>query len=448
MEEISSLSKVPPQNIEAEQSVLGSMFIDKEAVYKVMEILAPKDFYREAHNIIYEAIISLNEKNEAVDLITVTEELRQEKKLEQVGGVTYIASLAERMPTAANVEYYAKIVAEKSLLRMLINASTKIAQRGYEASDEVETLLDEAEQMIFSVGQRKTRDGFASIKQVLLDTFDKLEKLYQHKGQVTGVPSFLDLDRTLSGLQKSDLIICAARPAMGKTSFCLNIAQNAAINHQVPVAIFSLEMSKDQLVQRMLAAEAMIDQQKMRNGNLQEDDWNRLVHAVGPLSEAPVFIDDTPAISVMEMRAKARRLMAEHGLGLIVIDYLQLMTSHRRVDNRQQEIAQISRALKGLARELDVPVLCLSQLNRGVEQRQDKRPVMSDLLESGSIEADADVVMFIYRDEYYDEESEHKGKAEIIVAKHRHGPVGTIQLGFLKEYTKFVNLEQQYQEAN
>ncbi|MGF7184052.1 replicative DNA helicase [Desulfitispora alkaliphila] len=437
----SRLSKVPPHNLEAEQSVLGAMMIDKEAVYSVMEILSVGDFYRDAHNILYEAIMNLNEKSEPVDLITVTEELSATNKLEQVGGATYIASLAEGIPTAANVEYYAKIVWEKALLRMLIQASTKIAQRGYDSPDEIEELVDEAEQLIFSIGQKRTKEGFTPIKELLLETVDKIEALYQNRGQVSGVPTFADLDRMLSGLQKSDLIICAARPAMGKTSFCLNIAQSAAVKHNTPVAVFSLEMSKDQLVQRMLCSDALIDQQKMRTGNLQEGDWSRLVQAVGPLSEAPVFIDDTPAISVMEMRAKARRLMAEHGLGLIVIDYLQLMSSHRRVDSRQQEIAQISRALKGLARELNVPVMCLSQLNRGVEQRQDKRPVMSDLLESGSIEADADVVLFIYRDEYYDPESEKQGIAEIIVSKHRHGPVGTVELGFLKEFTKFVNLE-------
>ncbi|WP_429157824.1 replicative DNA helicase [Desulfitispora alkaliphila] len=446
MEEVSAgegsrLSKVPPHNLEAEQSVLGAMMIDKEAVYSVMEILSVGDFYRDAHNILYEAIMNLNEKSEPVDLITVTEELSATNKLEQVGGATYIASLAEGIPTAANVEYYAKIVWEKALLRMLIQASTKIAQRGYDSPDEIEELVDEAEQLIFSIGQKRTKEGFTPIKELLLETVDKIEALYQNRGQVSGVPTFADLDRMLSGLQKSDLIICAARPAMGKTSFCLNIAQSAAVKHNTPVAVFSLEMSKDQLVQRMLCSDALIDQQKMRTGNLQEGDWSRLVQAVGPLSEAPVFIDDTPAISVMEMRAKARRLMAEHGLGLIVIDYLQLMSSHRRVDSRQQEIAQISRALKGLARELNVPVMCLSQLNRGVEQRQDKRPVMSDLLESGSIEADADVVLFIYRDEYYDPESEKQGIAEIIVSKHRHGPVGTVELGFLKEFTKFVNLE-------
>ncbi|MDW7675056.1 MAG: replicative DNA helicase [Bacillota bacterium] len=441
----SELGRVPPQNIEAEQAVLGSLLIDKEAIYRVMEHVSPGDFYRQAHGIIFQTILGLNEQSEPVDLVTVTEDLANKGQLDKVGGATYMALLADAVPTAANVEYYAKIVAEKSLLRTLIETSAKIAERGYEAGDEISELLDEAEQMIFNISQKKSRAGFVQIKEILLETFDRIEKLSQQKNQVTGVPTFKELDRMLSGLQKSDLIICAARPAMGKTSFCLNIAQSAAVKHKTPVAVFSLEMSKDQLVQRMLCADAMVDQQKMRSGYLLEEDWRRLVQAVGPLSEAPVFIDDTPAISVLEMRAKARRLMAEHGLGLIVIDYLQLMTSHRRVDNRQQEIAQISRSLKALARELNVPVLCLSQLNRGVEQRQDKRPMMSDLLESGSIEADADVVLFIYRDDYYNPESEKQNIAEIIVAKHRHGPVGTAELAFLKEFTRFYDLEKQYQ---
>lgn len=441
----SDLGRVPPQNIEAEQAVLGAILIDAEAIYQVMEIVGPADFYRPAHGIIYQIILDLNERGEPIDLVTVTEELAHKGKMEVVGGASYIAILADTVPTAANVEYYAKIVAEKALLRSLIETSAQIAQRGYESSEEVSELLDEAEQMIFNISQKKNKAGFVPIKEILLETFERIEQLAKQKDQVTGVPTFKELDRLLSGLQKSDLIICAARPAMGKTSFCLNIAQAAAVKHGIPVAVFSLEMSKDQLVQRMLCADAMVDQQKMRSGFLQEEDWAKLVQAVGPLSEAPIYIDDTPAISVLEMRAKARRLMAENGLGLIVIDYLQLMSSHRRTDSRQQEIAQISRSLKALARELNVPVLCLSQLNRGVEQRQEKRPMMSDLLESGSIEADADCVLFIYRDDYYNPESEKQNIAEIIVAKHRHGPIGTVELAFLKEFTRFYDLEKNYQ---
>jgi replicative DNA helicase len=438
------LGRVPPQNLEAEQAVLGSLLIDSDAIYRVMEHLSPGDFYRYGHQLIYQIIVHLNEKGEPVDLVTVTEELLKKEQLDKVGGATYLASLADAVPTAANVEYYAKIVAEKALLRSLIDTSAQIAQKGYEAGEEVSELIDEAEQMIFSISQKKNRVGFVPIKEILLEAFERIEKLAQQKNSVTGIPTFKELDKLLSGLQKSDLIICAARPAMGKTSFCLNIAQNAAVRHKIPVAVFSLEMSKDQLAQRMLCADAMVDQQKMRSGFLVEDDWAKLAHAVGPLAEAPIFINDTPAISVLEVRAKARRLMGEHGLGLIVIDYLQLMTSHRRAESRQQEIAQLSRSLKALARELDIPVLCLSQLNRGVEQRQDKRPLMSDLLESGSIEADADVVLFIYRDDYYNQESEKQNIAEIIVAKHRHGPVGTVELAFLKEFTRFYDLEKSY----
>ena len=439
------LGRIPPQNIEAEQAVLGSILIDKDAIYRVIEYIAAADFYRQAHGTIFEAILSLNQVGEPIDMVTVTEELVNRGQLEQIGGASYIASLADAVPTAANVEFYAKIVAEKALLRSLINTSAEIARKGYESGDEVSQLLDEAEQMIFNISQKKNRAGFVPIKDILMETFERIEKLSKQKNQVTGVPTFKELDRLLSGLQKSDLIICAARPAMGKTSFCLNIAQAAAVKHGIPVAVFSLEMSKDQLVQRMLCADAMVDQQKMRSGFLQDEDWAKLVQAVGPLSKAPVYIDDTPAISVLEMRAKARRLMAEQGLGLIVIDYLQLMSGHKRTDNRQQEIAQISRSLKSLARELNVPVLCLSQLNRGVEQRQDKRPMMSDLLESGSIEADADAVLFIYRDEYYNPESEKQNIAEIIVAKHRHGPVGTAELAFLKEFTRFYDLDRSHQ---
>jgi replicative DNA helicase len=438
------LGRVPPQNIEAEQAVLGALLIDGDALYRVMEHLSPGDFYRHGHQLIYQIMLRINEENEPVDLVTLTDELIKTGQLDKAGGATYLASLADAVPTAANVEYYAKIVAEKALLRSLIDTSAQIAQKGYEAGQEVSELIDEAEQMIFSVSQKKNRTGFVPIKEILLETFERIEKLAQQKSSVTGIPTFKELDRLLSGLQKSDLIICAARPAMGKTSFCLNVAQNAAARHKIPVAVFSLEMSKDQLVQRMLCADAMVDQQKMRSGFLAEDDWAKLAAAVGPLAEAPIFIDDTPAISVLEVRAKARRLMGEHGLGLIVIDYLQLMTSHRRAENRQQEIAQLSRTLKALARELNIPVLCLSQLNRGVEQRQDKRPMLSDLLESGSIEADADVVMFIYRDDYYNQESTKQNIAEIIVAKHRHGPVGTVELAFLKEFTRFFNLEKNY----
>ncbi|HBT19858.1 MAG TPA: replicative DNA helicase [Peptococcaceae bacterium] len=432
--------RIMPQNIEAEQAVLGSMLLDSESVFVVMEILKPEDFYEKAHQIIYEAVLSLTEQNEAVDLVTVTEELRRKGLLESVGGASYLTSLANIVPSAANAEYYAKIVLEKSTLRSLIKAANHIANRCYEEAYDIEDLLDDAEQRIFEIAQRRNREGFSTIKEVIKETYEIIERLSQHKEEVTGIPTFKDLDKLLCGLQQSDLIICAARPGMGKTSFCLNIAHNAAVNHNYSVAIFSLEMSKEQVVQRLLASEAMIDQQKLRTGRLNEDEWKRLIRAMGPLSEAPIYIDDTPMVTALEIKAKARRLKADKGLDLVIVDYLQLMQGHRRADSRQQEIAQISRALKGLARELKIPVMALSQLNRGVEQRQDKRPIMADLLESGAIEADADVVLFLYRDEYYNKNTDKKGIAEVIVGKHRNGPVGVVELAFLPQYTKFVNL--------
>ncbi|MDA8234374.1 MAG: replicative DNA helicase [Clostridia bacterium] len=437
--------RVPPQNLDAEQSVLGSMMIDQEAVMKAMESLRPDDFYRDAHKVIFEAILDLSDRNEPIDIITVSEELRQKNALEKVGGVAYVASLANIVPTAANIEYYARIVEEKSLLRNLISASSRIAAMGYDGEEEVEELIDQAERMIFQVAQRKSNKAFATMHEILMETFDKIEYLYTHKGDVTGVPTgFMDLDRMTSGFQPSDLIIVAARPAMGKTSLVLNIAQNTAIKYKTPVALFSLEMSKEQLVQRMLCSEAMIDQHRLRTGKLQEGDWQKLSNAVGPLSKAPIFIDDSVGITIMELRAKCRRLKSEHGLGMIVIDYLQLMQSGRRSESRQQEISEISRSLKALARELSVPVIALSQLSRAAEQSTDKKPNLSHLRESGAIEQDADIVSFIYRDEYYNPESEEKGIAEIIIAKHRNGPVGSVKLGFLSEFTKFVNLVQDH----
>lgn len=442
-----SIDRVPPQNLDAEQSVIGAMLIDKEAVLKTIEVLRPEDFYRDAHRNIYQAIIDLSEKGEAIDLITVTEELRQSNLLEAVGGVAYVASLANQVPTAANIEHYGHIVEEKALLRNLINVTSRITNMGYEGSEDVDVLLDKAEQLIFELSQRKAHTSFIPIKRILMDTFEKIEFLYNNKGNITGVPSgFKDLDRLTSGFQPSDLVILAARPSMGKTAFCLNIAQNASVRNKIPVAVFSLEMSKEQLVQRMLCGEAMVDQQKVRTGQLAEGDWAKLTEAVGPLSQSNIFIDDTPGITVVELRAKARRLKSERNIGLIVIDYLQLMQGGKRIENRQQEISEISRSLKAIARELQVPVIALSQLSRAVEQRQDKRPMMSDLRESGSLEQDADMVMFIYRDEYYNPESEKKGIAEIIIAKQRNGPVGSTELGFLKEFTKFVNLDRQYSQ--
>lgn len=435
------LDKIPPQNIDAEQSVLGAILLDREAVYKAMKLVDPEDFYREDHRLIYEAMLTLNEDSRPVDLITVSEQLRQQGNLEKSGGVAYIASLAEMAPIAANVEYYARIVEEKSLLRTLIQLSTRIAGMGYEESDDPEKLIAEAERMIMELGSKRVTGAFFSIKDILLDTLTHMEFLYNNRGSITGVPtSFGDLDKICHGLQPSDLVILAGRPSMGKTSLGMCIGYSAALKYNVPAAIFSLEMSKEQLVQRILCAEAKIDQQRLRNGTLEEGDWQALHDVAGKLAKAPIYIDDTPAITIRHIRAKARQLQVEKGLGLIIIDYLQLMQGTRRSENRQQEIADISRALKGLAKELNVPVLALAQLSRAVEQRQDKRPIMSDLRESGALEQDADLVMFIYRDEYYNPDSEKKGIAEIIISKHRNGPVGTVELGFLKELTKFVPL--------
>ncbi len=442
------LVKVPPHNLEAEQAVLGALMLDPQRGSVVFEILRAEDFYRDNHKNIFMAIRDIFEKGDPVDLVTVAEELRQNGRLESIGGIGTVSQIASSVPSASNIEYYARIVTEKALLRQLIKMAGYIGEKGYGAGEEALGLLEEAERLIIDISQRKTKDGFINIRTILLQTFDKIEYLYSNKGNLTGVPSyFKELDRITSGWQPSDLIIIAARPSMGKTAFALNMAQNAAIKSGVKVALFSLEMSKEQLVQRILCSEAMVDQQRVRTGELLDSDWPKLTQAVGPLSEAPIFIDDTVGISLAELRSKARRLKMEQGLGLIMIDYLQLMTIGKRAESRQQEVAQISRGLKGVARELGVPVIALSQLNRGVEQRQDKRPVMSDLLESGSIEADADLISFIYRDEYYNSESDKKGIAEIIIAKHRNGPVGTIDLGYLKEFTKFVNLDRNHMPA-
>ncbi|MDO7787282.1 replicative DNA helicase [Desulforamulus aquiferis] len=436
------LDRVPPQNIDAEQSVLGAMLLERDAIFRVMEFLKPEDFYRESHRLIYQVILELAEAGSPVDLITVTDLLRDKGDLEKIGGVTYVATLANLVPTAANAEYYARIVEEKSLTRAVISVTTRISSRGYEGAESAEELLDEAEKSILDLGQRRSSSTFVPVKDVLVTTFEDIEHIYSNRGKITGVPSgFIELDRMTNGFQKGDLVILAARPSMGKTAMAILVGQHAAIKHQVPVAVFSLEMSKEQLVQRMLCSEAMVDAHKVRTGNLADDDWGKLSEAARYLSKAPIYLDDTGAATVREMKSKARRLKAEKGLGLIIIDYMQLMSGGgKRNENRQQEIADISRKLKGMGKELGVPVIALSQLSRAVESRTDKRPMMSDLRESGGIEQDADVIMFIYRDEYYNQESEKKGIAEVIIAKQRNGPVGTVELGFFKEYTKFVNL--------
>ncbi|NSW90049.1 MAG: replicative DNA helicase [Firmicutes bacterium] len=440
--ELNILGRIPPQNIEAEQSVLGSMLLDKEAIPVVAEILRSDDFYRDDHGEIYEAIMDLFNKAEPVDLITVTEQLKARGTLDKVGGLEYITNIATSVPTTANVKHYANIVEEKSILRKLIKASSKIIDMSYEASDEISVILDNAERNIFDILQKRSSKGFYHVKEILVETFNRLEELYNKKEFITGVPSgFIDLDYKTSGFQDSDLILIAARPSMGKTSFALNIAQYAAIYKKIPVAIFSLEMSREQLVNRILCSEALIDSQKMRTGNLDDEDWDKIAHTLGPLSDAPIYIDDTPGASVMEIRAKCRRLKLEKNLGLVIIDYLQLMQGRGRVENRQQEISEISRSLKILAKEIKVPVITLSQLSRAPETRSDHRPVLSDLRESGAIEQDADMVIFIYRDDYYNQDTDKKNIAEIIIAKHRNGSTGTIELVWLGQYTKFGNLK-------
>ncbi len=437
------IDRVPPQNLEAEQAVLGAMLIKKEAIAEVSEILRPEDFYREAHRIVFQAMMDLFTKNEAVDLITVTEQLRKNEQLEKTGGIAFITSLANAVPTAANVVHHAHIVEEKAQLRNLINAATEIAGAAYEDNEDVSDVMDEAEKKILAVAAHQTGGAFEPIKDILLNTFSKIETLYETKGGITGIPSgFKDLDKLTSGLQPSDLILVAARPSMGKTAFTLNIATHVAVYKKKPVAFFSLEMSKEQLVQRMLCSEGGIDAQRLRIGELEEKDWTRLISAADRLAAAPIFIDDTAGITVMELRSKARRLKAEHGLSLIVIDYLQLMQGRasKNSDNRQQEISEISRSLKALARELNVPVIALSQLSRSVESRQVKKPMLSDLRESGSLEQDADIVMFLYREDYYDPETENKNITDLIIAKHRNGPVDTVQLFFHKQFTKFADL--------
>lgn len=436
--------RMPPYNQEAEQAVLGAVLIEPSVLVNVTERLRPEDFYRQAHQRLLQVMIRLTEQGEPVDLVTLTAALQDQKLLEEVGGVPYLTELAGAVPTAANVDYYAQIVEEKAILRRLIRTATEIATSGYSGGDKVSHVIDQAEKKILDISQRRIRKGFVPIKDVLMETFERIESLHYNQGKLTGVPSgYTDLDRMTSGFQPSDLIILAARPSMGKTAFSLNLAQNVAVRANLPVAIFNLEMSAPQLVQRMLAAEGNIDAQVFRTGHLGEEDWEKLTMAISTLSESPIFIDDTPGITVFDIRAKLRRLQAEHGLGLVLIDYLQLIEGSGR-DSRQQEISEISRSLKLLARELHVPVIALSQLSRAVEQRQDKRPMLSDLRESGSIEQDADIVSFLYRDDYYNEESEKKNIIEVILAKHRNGPVGKVELLFLKNYNKFLSLDMRH----
>lgn len=435
--------KLPPQNLEAEASVLGSILIDKDAIFKIADILSPADFYNDAFKIIYENMLWLYEHHQPIDVITLTNRLEEKGKLEEVGGATVISELTNAIPSAAHVVNYAKIVADKALLRRLISTSGEIISMAYEESEEPAKVLDKAEKKIFEVSEKHLKENFTPLKNILTESFERIDELHKDKDSLRGVPTgFKPLDNILAGLQPSDLIIIAGRPSVGKTAFALNIAHNVAVKEQIPVAIFSLEMSKEQLVDRLLASEAGIDSWKLRTGNLSDDDFLKINHAYGTLSEAPLFIDDSSIINVLEMRTKARRLQAEHGLGLIIIDYLQLM-SGGNIENRVQEVSEISRSLKGLSRELNVPVVALSQLSRAVEQRPSKIPQLSDLRESGSIEQDADVVMFVYREELYDEDTERKGITDILIRKHRNGPIGQVELFFKKETQTLKALEKQ-----
>ena len=439
------LRKIPPQDIEAEQAVIGSMLTDQEAVTAAVETLKPEDFYREDNKIIYTALLNLYNKAQAIDIITLKSELSAMGKLDAIGGLEYIAELPEKVPTTSNVDRYIKIVEEKSMLRNLIKVANDIIDLGYGQTEEVEDILDEAEKKIFNVVQKKDQNtGFTPISDVLVESFTKLEELYNSKQAITGIPTgFNDLDKKTAGLHGSELILVAARPAMGKSAFALNIGTYAATRAKVPVAIFNLEMSKDQLANRILCSEALVDSNHVRTGELSDDELAKLAEASGELSQAPIYICDTPGISVMEIRARCRKLKMEKNIGLIIIDYLQLIQgSAKNANNRVQEIAEISRSLKILAKELNVPVIALSQLSRAVESRDDHRPMLSDLRESGSIEQDADIVMFLYRDDYYNpEDSKKKNIAEVIIAKQRAGETGTVELAWVGQYTKFGNLD-------
>jgi len=437
--------KIPPQNVEAEQAVLGALLIDKDGLFKIADVLASEDFYRDDHREIYAAMLNLFEKRMPIDLVTLTDMLKKKRHLEMAGGATYLALLASETMSSAHLVKHAELVAEKATLRRLISAATTIIEESYSEREDIPVILDRSEQVLFSVSQKFARDAFVPVRDILAETFDRINELHENKGKLRGVATgFRALDNLLAGLQKSDLVIIAGRPSMGKTSLALNIACHAAVREKVPVGIFSLEMSRDQVVDGLLTMEAGIDSWRLRTGNLHEDDFSKLNYAMGVLSEAPLYIDDSPILTVMDIRAKARRLQAEYGLELIIVDYLQLMESKVRQTsdfNRVQEVSDISRGLKALARELKVPVVALSQLSRAVEARHPKIPQLADLRESGSIEQDSDVVMFIYREEYYDPDTDKKGIAQILIKKHRNGPVGEIELYFHPEFRRFATLE-------
>ena len=442
MADTSAAARILPHNLEAEKCVLGAILIDNEAFNQAAESLDSRDFFRDAHRRVFDKMVLLNERREVIDLVTLNNELERSGELQEVGGAAYIAALVDGVPRATNVEHYAKIVKEKSTLRDLINVGNKILRSAYDAEEEADLLLDGAEQAIFNIADDRSRSGFVPLRELVNEGFSTIERLQEHKESITGVPSgFTDLDQLTSGFQPSDLVIVAARPSMGKTSLVLNIAQHVGVKTGKTVGFFSLEMSKEQLFLRMLTAEARIDAHKFRGGFLSESDYERLSHSLGVLAEAKVFIDDTAAIGVLEMRAKARRLMAEHGLDLLIVDYIQLMQGRGRFENRTQELASISRSLKGLAKELNVPILMLSQLSRAPESRSDHRPQLSDLRESGALEQDADVVIFIFREDQYGATPDNENLAELIIGKQRNGPTGLVKLAFTKQHTRFENLD-------
>ncbi len=439
--------RVLPNNIEAEQSVLGSIIADNTVIGEVSQILNGDEFYRESHKILYRTMMELFERDEPIDIVTLVDTLRTKGELETVGGVSYLSDLAMSVPSTANVKAYAKIVQDKYALRRLIEASNNLIENCYNKQDDVDDILNIAEKSIFDISQKNNHNDFEHLSTIIARSFDEIEKICKNKGELTGIPSgFTDLDSKTSGFQNGDMILVAARPSMGKTAFALNVASYAALRAGKSVAIFSLEMSKIQLAYRMLCAEANIDMQKLRTGDLNDEDWIRLARAAGPMAGSKIFIDDTAAASVTEIRSKCRKLKIEHGLDLIIIDYMQLMSSNKRAENRQQEVSEISRSLKALAKEMNAPVIALSQLSRAPEIRADHRPILSDLRESGSIEQDADVVMFLYRDDYYNKDTDKKNISEVIIAKQRNGPTGTVELAWVGQYTKFGNLDRYHNE--
>jgi replicative DNA helicase len=449
MSESEGIDRLPPQNIEAEEAVLGALLIDSDAIIRVSTILKPDDFYREKNGWIYSATLALHERHEPIDFLTLCDELERKGQLDQVGGPAYLTGLINAEPTSIHIEHYATIVQRAAIRRRLIEAAGQIAALAYREEDDLDEVVDRAEQVVFAVSSERLSRSVVPLRSAVSDYYDRVEHLNKHKGQMIGLPTgYARLDEILGGMQRSDMLVLAARPSMGKTSLALNIAHTAAKKFGLRVLVFSLEMSSEQVIERLTSAEAAIDSQHLRRGEIADDEWGRFMKATACLSELPFFINDTPAISVLEMRTKARRLHAEVGLDLIIVDYLQLMHGEGRHENRQQEVSAISRGIKALARELDIPILALSQLSRGVEARSDKRPLLSDLRESGSIEQDADVVLFIYRDEVYDENTERRGIADILIAKHRHGPVGTVPLLFRKPTASFVDAELRKVQVN